>query len=243
MILLSLFISYILVFQTSSYVFMGIMFCIFFYLFIYIIIKKSTKINQWVWKIKYEITYTTISFLIFTTILTLYMYLFKLDILYFDFNFSLYSILLWALFIFWHDLYFYIIHRLLHQKFLFKYIHYVHHKSNPSNIFSSYSFHPIEALLYIAITGIIFIWGVNFYALLIAAFVSDFLTIIWHSWYELFSRKFSKNPLFKIMATTSYHDLHHSRNSWNIALYFTYLDKIFWTYDSQYKDNFINIKR
>ncbi len=47
-----------------------------------------------------------------------------------------------------HDFHFYCIHRLIHTPFLFKWIHYVHHKSVNPSPWSSLSMHPLEHLLY-----------------------------------------------------------------------------------------------
>ena len=50
-----------------------------------------------------------------------------------------------------HELHFYVIHRLIHTKWLYKWIHSIHHNSvNPSPI-SSLSMHPVEAFLYHAV--------------------------------------------------------------------------------------------
>tara|TARA_Y100001968_G_C19221550_1_gene649972 strand:+ start:121 stop:723 length:603 start_codon:yes stop_codon:yes gene_type:complete len=49
-----------------------------------------------------------------------------------------------------HDFHFYCIHRLIHIPFLYKWIHYVHHKSTNPGPWSSLSMHPLEHLLYFA---------------------------------------------------------------------------------------------
>ena len=47
----------------------------------------------------------------------------------------------------WNEIYFFIIHRLLHLPFLMRHIHWIHHKSVVPTVYSVYSFHWIEAFL------------------------------------------------------------------------------------------------
>ena len=51
--------------------------------------------------------------------------------------------------LFWTDLHFYATHRLMHMSsFLYKYVHYIHHQSHNPNVWSSLSFHPVEAIIF-----------------------------------------------------------------------------------------------
>jgi len=58
------------------------------------------------------------------------------------------------LFVFWlvipiiHDVHFYCIHRLIHTRVLYKWVHSVHHNSVNPSPWSSLSMHPVEHLLY-----------------------------------------------------------------------------------------------
>ena len=45
----------------------------------------------------------------------------------------------------WHDVYFYWTHRLLHQRWLFRRVHGVHHRSRNPSPWAAYAFHPVEA--------------------------------------------------------------------------------------------------
>ena len=47
-----------------------------------------------------------------------------------------------------HETHFYLIHRLLHTKHLYKWVHSVHHKSNNPSPWSSLSMHPVEHAVY-----------------------------------------------------------------------------------------------
>ena len=239
MILAIIYINY----QISSFdfksLFWALPFFIAFYYSIFFIIKKSKKIipNKKN-KTLYEMKYTIFSFLIFFIIVFLYFKLFNSNIINYSFDFNIYTIIFWIFFVVLHDAYFYFVHRFLHTKFMMKYVHYVHHKSNPSNIWSSYSFHPVEAIFYAWVSIIIFLYDINFYAFIFAVFYNDYFTILWHSWYELFWKNVKNTWFYKYFATTTYHDVHHSLNNWNIWLYFTYLDYYFWTRSKNYEKTF-----
>ncbi|MDE2445038.1 MAG: sterol desaturase family protein, partial [Alphaproteobacteria bacterium] len=48
-----------------------------------------------------------------------------------------------------HETHFYVIHRLIHTRFLYKHVHSVHHNSVNPSPFSSLSMHPVELVLYL----------------------------------------------------------------------------------------------
>ncbi len=230
MILLIVYINYLIFYWNFGSLIYSIPLFILFFGGIFWIIKKSKKIipdrrNNTVYEIKYTLT----SFIIFFTVVFCYFSALEKGIIHFDFNFHIWSGILWIFFIILHDAYFYAIHRFLHTKFMMKHVHRVHHKSNPSNVWSSYSFHPIEAIFYAGVSSIIFILDVNIYALLFAIFYNDFFTILGHCGYELFGSRIKNTWFHKYCATTTYHDVHHSYNNGNIWLYFIYLDLLFET--------------
>ena len=202
MILLIVYINYLIFYWNFGSLIYSIPLFILFFGGIFWIIKKSKKIipdrrNNTVYEIKYTLT----SFIIFFTVVFCYFSALEKGIIHFDFNFHIWSGILWIFFIILHDAYFYAIHRFLHTKFMMKHVHRVHHKSNPSNI----------------------------YALLFAIFYNDFFTILGHCGYELFGSRIKNTWFHKYCATTTYHDVHHSYNNGNIWLYFIYLDLLFET--------------
>eukprot|EP01030_Chromulinospumella_sphaerica_P026390 gene26389-26585_t len=62
----------------------------------------------------------------------------------------------WALsfplMVLWHDVYFYVTHRLLHTRWWFRHVHGVHHRSRNPSPWAAYSFHPLEALINAMVT-------------------------------------------------------------------------------------------
>ena len=57
---------------------------------------------------------------------------------------------------FWRDAHFYLVHRFLHFKFMYKIAHSVHHRNINPGPWSSLSMHPVEHLLYFS--GVIVHW-------------------------------------------------------------------------------------
>lgn len=242
MILPIIYINYLIFFEDFSWFFLISSFFLCFISIIYLYIRYSKKINPWkIPHISYEMKYTTFSFLIFFTITFWYFYTYKSGFINFIFDINIFTILYAVVFVILHDAYFYILHRFLHTPFMMKYVHRVHHISHPTNVWSSYSFHPIEALLYAFVTVILFFIDVHFYALLFAIFYNDLFTILGHSGYEFFGKKYRLSLFYKYFATPSYHDVHHSRGNGNIGLYFTYLDNIFHTRSKDTEKVFDNI--
>ena len=244
MILPIVYINYLIFYWNFESLLYAIPFFIVFYGSIYWIIRKSKKIiSDKKNNTAYEIKYTILSFIIFFAIVFLYFSAFEKWIVHFSFEFNIWIVVLGMLFVIFHDAYFYVVHRFLHTRFMMKYVHIVHHKSNPSNIWSSYSFHPVEALLYAGVSGIIFIFDINIYALFFAIFYNDFCTIIGHCGYEIFGKNIKDTWFYKYCITTTYHNTHHSDNNWNIWLYLTYLDKIFKTNSKDYEKKFDTVTK
>jgi sterol desaturase/sphingolipid hydroxylase (fatty acid hydroxylase superfamily) len=103
---------------------------------------------------------------------------------------------------------------------------------------SWYSFHPIEAIMYMFVLWILFLFDLNLYAFLFAIFMTDFITTLWHTGKEIFGEKYKKSIWFAIFTNSAHHFSHHYQNNGNLAWYFTYLDKLFWTYNKDYEHLF-----
>lgn len=131
-------------------------------------------------------------------------------------------------YLFIHDTYFYWTHRLLHKKALMKF-HIVHHYSKIPTAWTSFSFHPVEALIQaIIIPVLIFIIPIHVGALAFVLMMMTFFGLTNHLGYEIFPAWLEKR-LFMITAT--HHQKHHDNLKRNYGLYFTVWDHLMTTED------------
>jgi sterol desaturase/sphingolipid hydroxylase (fatty acid hydroxylase superfamily) len=141
----------------------------------------------------------------------------------------LFSILLMIII---HDTYFYWTHRLLHTRWFFKKIHYVHHRSvNPTPL-AAYAFHPLEALIEsLVVLPIITIIPVHIGALLLFTFFVLFMNVMGHLGFEFMSDRMRKSRIGKLFTSSTHHNLHHQKCNKNFAYYFSFWDTIMKTFN------------
>jgi len=130
-----------------------------------------------------------------------------------------------------HDTYFYWTHRLIHTKQLFKTVHLVHHKSANPSPWTSYAFHPIEALIQALIVPIIAIlFPVHKFAIILY-FLFQFLHNIYgHLGFELLPVFIRESKVGRQLNTSIIHNTHHKDVRGNYGLYFTFWDKLMGTF-------------
>jgi len=126
----------------------------------------------------------------------------------------------------WHDVYFYWTHRLLHQRWLFRHVHGVHHRSRNPSPWAAYSFHPVEAFINALVTPL---------ALLVVPMHGGVLFIFMlhqivrnahgHAAVETMPRGFVRHWLGRHFTTTTHHHMHHETASGNYGLWFTWWDR------------------
>lgn len=125
----------------------------------------------------------------------------------------------------WNDVHFWINHRLLHTRLLRRF-HLPHHRSVTTTPFSTYSFHPLEALM---LGNVILLPMVlhdfSFWALFSVPLFSLFFNCIGHANYDFFPRV-SHGHWF---AASRRHHLHHARYNGNYGFQFTFMDRLFRT--------------
>ncbi|MCG2791954.1 MAG: sterol desaturase family protein [Weeksellaceae bacterium] len=133
-----------------------------------------------------------------------------------------------------HDTYFYFMHRIMHHRLFFKHIHLIHHKSTNPNPFSSYSFHPSEAIIEGAVILVI-VFTIPIHKIAIGLFLLFMIlfNIYGHLGYELIPKKISNSALGKWINTATYHNVHHKNSKKNFGLYFTFWDRIFNTLEQK----------
>lgn len=138
-----------------------------------------------------------------------------------------------------HDAYFYWIHRLMHNKKLFRLFHLVHHHSTNPSPWAAYAFHPLEAILESGIFVVfLFTMPIHFFHLLIFFFVMIVYNVYGHLGYELYPKGFNKNRIGKWINTSVNHNQHHQYFKGNYGLYFLWWDRWMGTIRKDYDTRF-----
>lgn len=128
-----------------------------------------------------------------------------------------------VLYLFLHDAYFYWTHRLLHKSYLLKKVHFAHHLSRKPTAFTSFSFHPIEALIQAVFLPVLLILIPIHLSMLIAYLtIMSVFGITNHLGFEIYPAWLEKK-LFLI--TANHHQKHHEHFDKNFGLYFSFWDR------------------
>lgn len=142
-----------------------------------------------------------------------------------------------------HDTYFYWMHRLMHVRRLFPLLHRVHHLSSNPTPLAALSFHPLEAVLEIAVVPLmVLLLPLHPLVLFLFATWSLFFNVLGHLGFELAPKGFVSHPFWKWFNTPTHHNLHHSKVRCNYGLYFNFWDRWMDTNDPLYTETFNAIK-
>jgi lathosterol oxidase len=121
-----------------------------------------------------------------------------------------------------YETYYYWLHRWMHLPSVFRVVHKVHHESIHSTVFTSFSFHPLEAILQSMFFPIvIFLMPLHYAVLIIVLTLMTISAVINHSGIEIFHNRI----VLKNLIGSSHHHLHHTQFRSNFGLYFTWWDK------------------
>lgn len=140
----------------------------------------------------------------------------------------LFSILLSLLF---HDTFIYWVHRFMHWKKVFKYVHLAHHKSVNPTPWSIFQFQPIEAILQVIPFCLLpFLFPIHPIAILIVLYFNDLVNIMGHTGFELAKPQKKGNWFYRMTSKVSHHDFHHTHVRYNFGVYFTFWDRLMGTF-------------
>jgi len=130
-----------------------------------------------------------------------------------------------ALFL-WNEIHFYAAHWLLHRKWLFKKVHFIHHRSTSPTPFSTYSFHWFEAFLLGTVIFLpLLVYNFQFLALISLPLLSIFLNVLGHWNYDMFPEKSSSH----ILKFSFRHSMHHKWIKGNFGFFLPQFDHWFKT--------------
>jgi len=121
---------------------------------------------------------------------------------------------------------YYWVHRAMHWPPLFRLMHQVHHASRTPSAFTSFSFHPLEALFQAGLVAAILAVVPMYVGLLLTYLLGmTAMSAMTHLNVELFPAGFDRHPLWRHFIGATHHGLHHQRYACNYGLYFTFWDR------------------
>lgn len=120
----------------------------------------------------------------------------------------------------WNDVHFYAVHRTLHHPMLLRVVHMAHHRSVVTTPWSTYAFHPVEALLLgsVAIPPML-VWGFTPLALALLPILSLTYNVIGHANFRALPRR------WQWLSNAHDHHLHHACHRGNYGFLFTFMDR------------------
>lgn len=146
--------------------------------------------------------------------------------------------------IFGHDTYFYWMHRLMHWKPIYRYVHRVHHLSHNPTPLAAFSFHPLEAFLEIAYLPMIaFMLPTHRFVLFFFGLYMMAMNVIGHLGYELFPKSFINSVWKRWLNSSTHHNMHHKYSRYNYGLYFNLWDRWMGTNHPKYTEEFVDAKK
>lgn len=135
-----------------------------------------------------------------------------------------------------HDAYFYWTHRIMHHKWLFRWMHLEHHLTRTPTPLTSFRMSVPEAFVQ---AGFFVLWAwfmpespISFQIVL--AYII-FFSSLGHSGFEWSPRRMAGHPVFGWLTTTTHHDMHHlGCFNKNYGIHFTFWDRVMGTESDAY---------
>lgn len=124
-----------------------------------------------------------------------------------------------------HETYYYWLHRWMHNPKVLHLFHQTHHESLHTSSFTSFSFHPIEAIFQaIFLPLVVLIVPMHVFVLVAMLVVMSISAVINHAGVEVFPASFAQSKIGKWFIGATHHDMHHLHYRYNYGLYFTFWD-------------------
>jgi sterol desaturase/sphingolipid hydroxylase (fatty acid hydroxylase superfamily) len=126
----------------------------------------------------------------------------------------------------WNEVHFFVIHRALHWRPLYRGVHIWHHRSVLTTPFSAYSFHPLESFLLGSVMPLaLLMHAFSPWALLGLTVMSLILNVSGHLPYEEIH---PRSKLFRhLLGHSRYHNRHHREFHTHYAFSLAWLDRWF----------------
>ena len=132
------------------------------------------------------------------------------------------------------DAYFYALHRVLHSRLAFRWVHAVHHRVRDVDVWSSIAMHPVEFVLVVGFLPLA-MWLVTLHLASVAltgVLLSASITLA-HAGRDTLPSWWERTPLLDVYLTPRVHAMHHTRLHCNYGATLTILDRMFGTLRAQ----------
>lgn len=136
-----------------------------------------------------------------------------------------------------HDTWFYWTHRLLHQRWLFRWAHQTHHRSVAPTPWAAYSFAAAEAVVQaLFLSSVLLVLPLH--PAVIFVFLAHMIVrnVLGHAGVELVPRAWLALWWGRWLTTTLHHDMHHAHGRFNYGLYFSWWDRVCGTEHPAYRE-------
>jgi Delta7-sterol 5-desaturase len=141
-----------------------------------------------------------------------------------------------------HDAYFYWSHRFMHHRYVFKYIHYEHHKTIDPTPLTIYSFHPIEAFIQVFwVFPYAYLVPVSVEILAVVGAQAVITNTLGHLGVELFPIKWWRKGALKWVNTPTHHSHHHLYVNGNFGHYTLMWDRLMGTEKMETKNTIYKV--
>lgn len=135
-----------------------------------------------------------------------------------------------AILLLWHDTYYYWAHRWMHEPWVFRRVHRLHHRFHNPTPFASYAFHPLEAIVEAAwFLPAAMLMQIDPETMLAYMLILTVLNVISHLGVETYPPWVAR-----WFITSTHHNLHHSRGRGHYMLYFNIWDALMGTNEVDY---------
>jgi len=134
-----------------------------------------------------------------------------------------------------YEVYYYIVHYLMHKRKVYKYVHAVHHKSLYPTPQTGTSVNLLEALVFYTFFTLMIFGPFHIISLVLISLEIKFASLTQHLGHEIFPRWMRQSPVLKYFNSTRFHQLHHSdRLNKNFGFQTSFLDRHFKTINPAY---------
>ena len=138
-----------------------------------------------------------------------------------------------------HETYYYWLHRWMHKPKILHRFHHIHHNSIYTSSFTSFSFHPIEAILQaIFLPVLVLFLPLHVYVLVALLIIMSISAVINHAGIEVFPKSAVQSPIGPWFIGSTQHDQPHLKYQCNYGLYFTFWDVWMNTEDAGFASSF-----